>query len=154
MRTSSDLKSNAIYWKLFVRMTVTSILSWRLIAREMVVIALVWAAYFITSMLLEDPVTKDSAPVWIVSAVPMLFWTTVVVSGMSAVVACLKSALPAAIAWVLVIPVHLLGFAFAAKVALLAANVAVIIYVVGFAFHGGRLRVNVGSSESRPPANV
>lgn len=153
MRTSSDLKPNAIFWKLFVRMTVTSILSWRLIAREVVVIAMVWGAYFITSMLLQDPATKDSAPAWVVSAVPMLFWTTVVVSGMSAVVACFKSALPAAIAWSLVIPVHLLGFVFAAKVALLAANVAVIIYVVGFAFHGGRLNVNGGSSE-RPPANV
>ena len=154
MRTSSDLKPNAIYWKLFVGIAVTSILSWRLIAREMIVIALVWAAYFITSMLLQDPATKDSAPVWIVSAVPMLFWTTVVVSGMSAVVACFKSALPAAIAWALVIPIHLLGFAFEAKVALLAANVAVIIYVVGFAFHGGRLSVNGGGSDSRPPANV
>lgn len=80
MRTSSDLKPNAVYWKLFVSMAVTSILSWRLIAREMVVIAI--------------------------------------------------------------------------KVALLAANVAVIIYVVGFAFHGGRLSVNGGSSDSRPPANV
>ena len=154
MRTSSDFKPHAIYWKLFVKMAVTSILSWRLIAREVVVIALVWVAYFITSMLLQDWVTNDSAPVWVVSAVPMLFWTTVIVSGMSAVVACFKSALPAAIAWALVIPIHLFGFAFASKVALLAANVAVIIYVVGFAFHGGRLSLNGGSSESRPPANV
>lgn len=153
MRTSSDLKPNAIFWKLFVSMTVTSILSWRLIAREMIVIALVWGAYFITSMLILDPETIDLAPAWVVSAVPTVFWTTVVVSVMSAVVACFKFALPAAIAWALVFPVHMLGFAFAGKAALLAANVAVIIYVVGFAFHGGRLSVNGGSSEG-PPANV
>lgn len=124
MRSSSDVKPNATYWKLFVRMAMTSILSWRLITREMIAIALVWGAYFITSMLIQDPATKDSAPAWLVSAVPMLFWTTVVFSVMSAIVACFKSALPAAIAWALVIPVHLLGFDFAAKAALLAANVA------------------------------
>lgn len=153
MRSNSDVKPNAIYWKLFVRMAATS-LSWRLIAKEVIVIGLMWATYFMTSMLIQDPVTKESVSAWIVSAVPMLFWTTVVVSGMSAVAACFKSALPAAIAWALVIPIHLLGFGFAAKVALLAANVAVIIYAVGFAFHGGRLGVNGGGSESRHPANV
>ena len=154
MRSNSDVKPNAISWKLFVRMAATSILSWRLIAREMVVIVLVWGNYLLASVLLQDPATKDLVPVWVGSAVPMIFWTTVVVSGTSAIVACFKSALPAAIAWALVIPIHLLGFDFAAKAALLAANVAVIIYVVGFAFHGGHLRVNGGGSESRPRANV
>lgn len=128
-------------WKLLVRTAATSIFSWPLVAKEMVGIALAWGAYLMASLLIQDPAMKDSMPGWLVSAVPLLFWLTVVVSGISAVVACVKSALPAAIAWVLIIPLYLLGFAFAAKVALFAAGAAVTLYVVGFVFHGGRLRV-------------
>ncbi|WP_369576555.1 hypothetical protein [Acidithiobacillus ferrianus] len=135
------LRSNAMNWKLFARTAATSIFSWRLIAREMAGFVLAWGAYLMASMLILDPTLQDSVPKGLVSAVQLLFWPTVVVSGISALVACVKSALPAAVALALAVPLYLLGFAFAAKVTLLVANAAVALYAVGFAFHGGRLRV-------------
>ena len=128
-------------WMLFIRTAAKSIFSWELIAKESIGIAMAWGAYLMASMLIQDPTTKDSMPDGLASIVPLLFWPTVVVSGISAVVACVKSALPAAIAWVSIVPLYVLGFDFSATVALFAANAAIVLYVVGFAFHGWRHRV-------------
>ena len=102
----------------------------RLIAKEGIAISMVWSAYFMASTLIQDPVLKESAPEWISSAVSAFFWPAIIISGVSFVIACAKSALPAIIGWVVMVPLYLLGYVFAAKVAMFAANAAASIFAL------------------------
>lgn len=131
-----------MYWNNFLTTATTSIFCWRLVAKEIVGICLAWGAYSMASMLVQDPALKDAMPSWAMTLVPLLFWPTVVISAISFVVASVKFSLPAAVAWILIAPLYMLDFIYAAKVALFAANAVVVLYAIGFTFHGGRLRVD------------
>lgn len=129
-------------WKNYLTTAATSIFSWRLVAKEGVGVIMVWGGYLITKVMLQEPGIKDALPDWGVTFTANLFWPTVVVSAISLALASLKSALPAALAWLTIVPLYLMGFAEAAKIALVIATASIVLYTIGFAFHGGRLRVN------------
>lgn len=129
-------------YKLLVATAVSSIYSWRRISNEMLAVAMTLSAYFMASMLMDDPATKASTPAFMTSVLQGLFWPTIIISGISLAIASMKSALPSLVAWALVVPLYLLGLAFAAKVALMIACVAIFLFAVGFALHGGRAAGN------------
>ena len=132
-------------WKILFSTARTSIFSPRLVMNVLIGAAIAWGAYLITAGLLQDPVTQANLPAWgvalIPALIPKLFWLTVVVSAISLAFASLKSALPAVLALLLVAPLYLLGYEFVAKVTLFLANAAIILYIIGFVFHGGNIRV-------------
>jgi len=126
--------------KKFMKIAATNILSWKQIDKELVGIVMAWGAYLMLSMYVDDPAIKKAAPM-LEDIVPLLFWPTVIMTGVIFAVASIKSALPAMVTWVLIVPLYLLGFTFAAQVFLTIANASTVIYVVGFLFLGGR-RIN------------
>ena len=122
--------------KTLLASTAKSILSWRLVSKELIGIAMTWVAYFPVMALLQDPATTASLPEWATSLLPNLFWPTVAISAVSFIVASLKSALPAAIAWVAVVPLIWMDFRFAALIMLFAASAGCLLYGIGSLFHG------------------
>ncbi|PKM47118.1 MAG: hypothetical protein CVV05_01635 [Gammaproteobacteria bacterium HGW-Gammaproteobacteria-1] len=122
-----------VMWKQLFKHGAASILRWRDVMPQFFTIGVLWSAYLMATLLIEGPVDPRLA-----AFVPMLFWPTVVGSGVSFVVASIKSALPAAIAWIAVVPLFLLDLGVAAKIALALANIGVVLHAIGFTFHGGR----------------
>lgn len=73
-------------WKLIGRTFTNIFFSW-----EGIGIGVAWGAYLLASMLIQDPILKDSVPDWLASAaVSLLFWLAVVKSGIIVVIAYLK----------------------------------------------------------------
>lgn len=126
-------------WKLFFNSAAKSVFSWKVIAKELVGIIMSWCAYFMASSVLTDPAMLDAIPSWTSNLPNVLFWPTVVVSGLSFVSASFKSALPAALALTAFLPLLLIGIDKVAYSALFLAIVSVVIYAIGFVFHGGHI---------------
>ena len=128
-------------WKMLFSTARTSIFSPGLVMNEVIGAVMVWGAYLIASSLLSDPGAQASAPAWVVALIYSLFWPTVVVSAICMSIASFKSALPAALGLLMILPLYLLGYAAEAKAGVFIALAASLLYVIGFKLHGGSPRV-------------
>lgn len=129
-------------WKLLLATASRNMFTWRLITTEAIGFSVVWGAYFIGNALVQDPFIKTSLPDWVVMFLSVLLWPTVIFSGIIFVTASVKSPLPAAIAWIMVLPFFILDFDSHAVFTLLFANIAVVLYAIGFLTGGPRVRAS------------
>ena len=131
--------------KLAGNTTYPNMFSWRLIAKELIGTALAWGAYWMAATMMQDPVLQNSAPTGLENVMLGLFWATFVVTGITTVIACLKSALPAIIALVISPTLYILNFPSASIVALYCSGIATFIYATTFALYRSKPTSNVNS---------
>ena len=117
-------------WKPFLTTVAANLFAWRPIAIYATGFIVVWGSYFMASNIMQNPEVSER---------PYLFWGAVVISVLYFVVACIKSPIPAAIAWIAVVPLYLLDFNMAARIALILSGVGTGIYGTAFAFLGPQL---------------
>jgi hypothetical protein len=125
-------------YELMLRDALKKAFSWRLIAKEIIGIGMVWAVYFMYRILFEDSVTTDMAPSWTNTLFEYLFWPTVVISVISFTMASIKSLLPAAIALGTAMVLFLLEYNDFARNAFYLANGSVLLFGIGFVLYTDR----------------
>lgn len=117
------------FWQVLLRSAAASFFSWRVVAKELIGIGLIWCAYFIAHQLIG----VSGAPATIM---PAMFWPSVVISGISFALVSLKSILPAVLVLIAIIPLGFLGFYQAMNIASVIAVIGVWLYVIGFVLFG------------------
>ena len=126
-------------WKLFLTTAAANLFSWHLIAKEVIGVGGAWGCYFMATTIMQNPEVSEAELALFTTTLTYLFWPMVVISILSFIVACIKSPIPAAIAWIAVVPLYLLDFNMAARIALILSGVGTGIYGTAFAFLGPQL---------------
>lgn len=122
----------------FIPTALRSLTDGWLVAREFIGIAILWGAYVQLGFLVDLQAADSQLAAWVSSMLPLLFWTAVVITIISMIIASFKSAIPALLALLTAISLGAAGLWPWYLWALLAANISTAIYAVGFTFLGGR----------------